>query len=207
MSRKLIGTGITDENGEATITYTGTGAGRLNIVAESGTFTSKPHSVLDCMWYDEGKNETGKHNDIWRTVNSSISRNSNYTTITSSAQWGSAYLTGGQSITAQVDLLADNDIICIEFDAVGTHIVGNQGFNIRWNDGTNHYWGCSNGEGHTKVYISHTEFYVIVEDIVKAHYTNQNIPNAYLQSVASEPNMEVKFANLKIYPVNSIPSF
>lgn len=49
MARRLIGTAVTDSNGEATITYTGTGAGKLNVVAESGTFQSTPYPVTDCI--------------------------------------------------------------------------------------------------------------------------------------------------------------
>lgn len=52
MARKLIGTAVTDENGEATITYTGTGAGKLNIVAESGTFQSEIYGLTDAIFYD-----------------------------------------------------------------------------------------------------------------------------------------------------------
>lgn len=56
MARKLIGTAVTDENGEATITYTGTGAGKLNIVAESGTFVSETYELIDGLFQDVGVN-------------------------------------------------------------------------------------------------------------------------------------------------------
>lgn len=52
MARKLIGTAVTDENGEATITYTGTGAGQVNIVAESGTFSSETYTIHDYWYYN-----------------------------------------------------------------------------------------------------------------------------------------------------------
>ena len=54
MARRLIGTAVTDANGEATITYTGTGAGQLNVVAESGTFQSGTYPVWDTIVYDNG---------------------------------------------------------------------------------------------------------------------------------------------------------
>lgn len=47
MARRLLGTAVTDENGEATIEYTGTGAGELHIVAESGTFSSNVITIDD----------------------------------------------------------------------------------------------------------------------------------------------------------------
>lgn len=58
MARKLIGTAVTDENGEATITYTGTGAGQVNIVAESGAFLTKIYEVEDCYWWEIGNSLT-----------------------------------------------------------------------------------------------------------------------------------------------------
>ena len=63
MARRLIGTAVTDANGEATITYTGTGAGKLDVVAESGTFVSEPYEVLDCTFLDIAT--TGKKNSNW----------------------------------------------------------------------------------------------------------------------------------------------
>lgn len=47
MTRKLLGTAVTDENGEAIIEYTGTGVGKLHIVAESGTFSSNVITIND----------------------------------------------------------------------------------------------------------------------------------------------------------------
>ena len=54
MARRLIGTAVTDANGEATITYTGTGAGKLDVVAESGTFVSETYSIIDASFFDTG---------------------------------------------------------------------------------------------------------------------------------------------------------
>lgn len=72
MARKLIGTGVTDANGEATITYTGTGAGKLNIVAESGTFVSETSTIMDYINYDNGID--GDSSDIWTGATSSLTR-------------------------------------------------------------------------------------------------------------------------------------
>ena len=78
MARKLIGTGVTDENGEATITYTGTGAGKLNIVAESGTFVSETLSVMDTLLYDTG---TDPNHNIWTGSTSNLTRGSEYSRL------------------------------------------------------------------------------------------------------------------------------
>ena len=47
MGKILIGTAITNSNGEATITYTGTGAGELHITAESGKVVSNTITITD----------------------------------------------------------------------------------------------------------------------------------------------------------------
>lgn len=72
MARKLIGTAVTDENGEATITYTGTGAGKLNIVAESGTFLSETYEVVDAIYYDTCTMDTSSRYSVNTSVGNSI---------------------------------------------------------------------------------------------------------------------------------------
>ena len=54
MAKQLIGTAVTNENGVATFTYTGTGAGKLNIVAESGSLVSETYAIIDATYYDDG---------------------------------------------------------------------------------------------------------------------------------------------------------
>ena len=52
MGKRLIGTGTTDENGNVTISYTGTGAGKLQIVAECGSLQSETYEIVDAIYYD-----------------------------------------------------------------------------------------------------------------------------------------------------------
>ena len=69
MARRLIGTGITNSQGVAIMNkdaqgnpitgYTGVGAGRLQIVAESGTLQSETYELYDCMFYDDGVSTSG----------------------------------------------------------------------------------------------------------------------------------------------------
>ena len=42
--RRLIGTGTTDSQGQVAITYTGTGAGKLDVIAECGDLQSETYS-------------------------------------------------------------------------------------------------------------------------------------------------------------------
>ena len=67
MAKRLIGTATTNSQGIATITYTGTGAGKLQFVAESGSLQSEIYELYDCLKVDDGSstyantfgNETG----------------------------------------------------------------------------------------------------------------------------------------------------
>lgn len=52
MAKQLLGTQTTDENGVATFTLTGTGRGKLNLIAESGGLVSQPVIVEDALFYD-----------------------------------------------------------------------------------------------------------------------------------------------------------
>ena len=54
MARRLIGTGTTDSNGKVSVTYTGTGAGKLQIVAESGSLLSEIYEIFDCLFKGSG---------------------------------------------------------------------------------------------------------------------------------------------------------
>ena len=79
MTKKLIGTAITNANGEATLQYTGQGLGNTNITAESGSVESNSLNILDCIKYDINNsintssysmNATASNsNDVLTTVN------------------------------------------------------------------------------------------------------------------------------------------
>ena len=94
MVKKLLGTAITDENGVATFTYTGTGAGKMNIVAESGGFVSETFVVLDTLFYD-GMITGNDNNSSWSKTSCTFQVTDNGTVFTPSANWGNASLPNG----------------------------------------------------------------------------------------------------------------
>lgn len=123
MARKLIGTAVTDENGEATITYTGTGAGKLNIVAESGTFQSEIYAVWDCKYYDNAI--LSDHNDsMWNMSSATFTRLDDYSSLTTGTLW----------------LLNITDDCTIDFEIMQVDgVVGNGLFNIYDNSGLTYF--------------------------------------------------------------------
>jgi len=124
---RFLGYGMTDENGIAkldhdaqgnpiTHSYTGTGAGELDIVASlddnehinDSSIQSEPYETLDCIAIDNAT--LSDHNDIWsNTVQSGVNfeRKEEYTEFSIS-------VTGNKYIPLNTPLNSD---MVIEFDA------------------------------------------------------------------------------------------
>lgn len=185
MARKLIGTGVTDANGEATITYTGTGAGKLNIVAESGTFVSETYSIIDGTFFDEGTSENTKWNgELQRSYGS------NGTTLTSTANWQVLYA-GNPSITFLNPVTVEFDITAITDTP-----------NIR-------FYHNSTGVPHILSQTGHYKF-VIGTDSVKVYKDGVEIQNWLSALVGqnftlawqfSDTTDGLTFKNFVVYPI------
>ena len=111
MAKRLIGTGTTDNNGTATIQYTGTGAGKIDIVAEytdgESIIQSETYSIMDSKWYDFGTDST---NNIW--LNSStmtVTYGDDCATLTETTSG-----TTGVLVTDSNHVIQPNDVF--EFD-------------------------------------------------------------------------------------------
>lgn len=188
MARRLIGTAVTDSNGEATITYTGTGAGKLNVVAESGTFLTKTYSVNDCVFYDKGT--SGTPNPKWRKFSNSstISSTSNGLTLSSGAS-DSEYFTPNPtnvSSSSYADFtIWDN--FCVEFN-----VKGRVGGSASYSSDTQFQLRKTTGT---------TENVVIIDDMIGKHikvtYSNSTM-NIWIDGQAQTPitiggNVMVRF--------------
>lgn len=94
MARILLGTATTDSNGVAVLSdgYTGTGAGKVDIIAETtvdgSTVQSEPYELWDTLVYDSGV--TGRDTTKWSS-SGSPSINTNDTGTTLSATSSSIY--------------------------------------------------------------------------------------------------------------------
>ena len=81
MARRLIGTGTTDSNGRITVSYTGTGAGKLQLVAVNGNLLSETYVLTDCLFYQAGTSEPPTN--TWVLGGFTPSYDANGTTLTS----------------------------------------------------------------------------------------------------------------------------
>lgn len=136
MARKLIGTGVTDANGEATITYTGTGAGKLNIVAESGTFVSETYSVWDYLFYDDGITSPKTANWTNYSDRLTVSVDETGTTLLRDASSGTGYyLTPSAYSTPfaiEFEISAISDRVNCGIDFTDGSVDNNKNFNALW---------------------------------------------------------------------------
>ena len=62
MARRLIGTGTTDSNGKITVSYTGTGAGKLQLVAVNGNLVSETYELYDTIVHETQLTSTKSYN-------------------------------------------------------------------------------------------------------------------------------------------------
>lgn len=110
MAMRKIGEATTDSQGVASYSYTGVGAGLLNLRAKlkDSTLQSKTYSILDCIKKDNGTQSN--HNDMWSTNSTSsliiITRATEYTEF--------AEATTGSNFSNATDGLQEG--CAIEFD-------------------------------------------------------------------------------------------
>ena len=83
MARRLIGTGTTNAQGIApcNATYTGVGAGKLQIIAVSGDLESETYELTDCIFLDVGTSSNYETWGNWTGYEPIITR-TDYTALT-----------------------------------------------------------------------------------------------------------------------------
>lgn len=178
MPRRLIGTGITNSQGIAimnkdsqgqTITgYTGTGAGKIQIIAESGELTSTTHTLTDCYFYDTC---TTNH-DQWLTATPDrleVTNTNTGMTITGTST--SAYTLFANKKGTSTGLYDYDGEFCIEFDVTA---IESSGSTVQIYDGvedtSEHLYQFSLGSvtagSHVKIEYKNNTVKVYVDDTV-----------------------------------------
>lgn len=129
MAERLIGTGTTNANGVASVTYRGNGRGKMDIIAKSGRIQSGTYEVLDCKFFDTGTDNVER----WAYRNATLTKQStpNGAVVTNpNSGFGTIYANIGSSST-WTDLYDFNAPLKIEFKAVAVTGTGS----ILLNDG------------------------------------------------------------------------
>lgn len=140
---------VTDATGNASITYTGVGAGKLIVTASYGTLLQETFVIEDCLFYSDGTSMDSEKWNADSTLN--VSADSTGKSISASGTgWYSALTDTKQQIAWTGDLT-------IEFDVVD--INGTVRFGVV-NNNSNLVWVTPN-IGHYARTVSLTELYRI----------------------------------------------
>lgn len=103
MARRYLGYGYTNAQGIAKLeydaegtpiehSYTGVGAGKIDIVAESSSLQSETYTILDAIFYDHGI--TSDYNNSWENTSSrlTVSRDTSGTLLSNSSGSNGFYI-------------------------------------------------------------------------------------------------------------------
>lgn len=126
MAKRLIGTATTNNNGVATLTYTGTGAGEVDLTAcyyEEDTqrmIESEIYETIDGTFYDTGIRGTDKSNH-WFLNRANVTINSDDTGTTISENNESSYSIAIPNLTSNPTLNGSYVFeapFCVEYDLI-----------------------------------------------------------------------------------------
>lgn len=197
--RRLIGTGTTDSQGQVAITYTGTGAGKLDVIAECGDLQSETYTLYDVLFKDIGTDT--EYTDWTSLINMDIARTTeSVLTPTDSTVSGAAYLT-----------ISDYTVpFNIEFD-FNLSFTGNasygimsirQGSTSKAAVSPNALGLTSDKYSHIKLTVTSTELKINVDGTDKTPISHDGVFNRfYIWQNGNVLWQSIKYKNFIIYPI------
>ena len=203
---RLIGSGTTDANGRVSITYTGTGAGKLQIFAlrddlSTGALTSDTLDLWDLLFYDSGFESSESLTTKW-TLGSKVTRTSddNGTKLTvNGAGLSTFYQYTNTTFTGDFEC-----VVYVEHDAndIGVRLgvisgstrgyrlfYGSQYLKLRRENGVTTYYSSNDGETWTQANAQGTE---------PSSSTVSVFIGIYNQS---STDVSLIYHDLKVYPI------
>lgn len=209
-----IGSAVTDANGVASVTYTGVGAGNLNVQAKTidGRLQSETYGVLDCLMRDGGV--TGDKNITdWANLglSSSITFNENVTSDGTVLEYSS---TGGErNLRRYVNKLITGDfeiLITVKSRNPSSEILRlylmdsntspSQTKRWRINNDTFTDYKITRNEGTITCYRKVNDEWVTVSS-ESGNLTSEDCYFAFQFYTTSATTRELTYKNLQIYPV------
>ena len=126
MTKRLLGTVTTDSQGKATLEYTGTGAGKLQLTAEKGNLVSETYELTDAQFISDGNLNCSANGQV--TINNDtytlgLIDTSNYgfvyysTSNVGSNKW--IWLSEGN--TTEFEILGKTGTVSLRFDGSMTN--------------------------------------------------------------------------------------
>lgn len=196
-------TGITNNNGLASIEYFGNGIGQTNFTVKCGNFVSQPYIVYDCLKYDD--ESKAYENSIWTKGNNSS--NANFIRQTGYTEFSE--ITTGTDIVLYT--LIDHSV-AIEFDVqlVGTDYaqsLGALGQSQNANTRANIILPQSIRDGnwhHIKITFTNGTGTIAFDNGSASALTINNYDstlNMYFRFVTNNGITGINFKNWKCYPI------
>ena len=187
MATRLIGSGTTDSQGKININYTGTGAGKLQLIAKQGNLVSEPYVLIDGLFKDFG-------NTDWTSI-------SNITRTTSS---GEITLTPTDTFCTQYQTIPEDGTV-FEFDVCITYSEATNFISFR-SGSTNKVaftqgnLGLSTGVwSHVKLVIDGETVTPTVDGVEKTSKTWDSTVTRFYFVLDNNKNTNLKYKNFVIY--------
>ena len=209
---RYLGYGVTDSNGVAkldhdangdplTHSYTGVGAGEIDVVASldnpvsSGSIVSGTFNVWDTQWYDKALDGKGNHNDNYNSI-TNLTRASDGTTFSMPSAWTQLMpkINNSTNISISDDLYVEFTVLALD----------NQGGQVRFTvyDGSNRVTVLS-ATGHYKAVL--TDDIKIYKDDNPTPINTLELSKSlgYVQLIFTNSiaNASMKFKDYMIYPI------
>ena len=211
MARRLIGTATTNSQGIATIEYTGTGAGKLQIIATSGDLTSETYQLTDALFLDNGTSETtitGTVNEHWYTrsgvASGTVTAGTTGTLIDGTNGQHAIYsYPSDETVTSLATARVYTAPYKGEFDLVnvtGTCYVAQNGTNGDQNRTIIDQIGAEDGD-HISFWNDGTKLYYQVNDETPTTYTPSSTNTTCAVGLRVASGGKLTFKNFMIYPI------
>lgn len=172
MVRRLIGSNTTNSSGVATINYTGTGSGKVKIIAESGNLVSEPYTFYDAKYKDMGTSSDHTTTN-WSTTTMDVDWTTDPTCTTLTALDSSVFSSRYNNIASYT-----SRPLTIEFDCSMTYIDADQfGVGMSLRIGASSTGGASWSAG--QVAMSSGEWYhitIVLNETTATLQVNNNTP-------------------------------
>ena len=199
MARRLIGTGTTDANGKVSISYEGEGAGKLQIVAESGSLLSETYEIIDATFYD--KAIEGSKNTNWNNYNNRITveTDNTGTTLTNTNSSNGYCFANGSDPFVFTDYCCEFDVLAINGAVKWYHQDNNSNQDLFRID--NYY---SSGTVHFKLECQDGSLKVYTDGTLRTTVTN-TVTGPFEVAIRIDANVSdprsIKYKEFIIYPI------
>ena len=206
MAKRLIGTATTNNNGVATLTYTGTGAGEVDLTAcyyeedTSSIIQSETFAITDALFYCQGT--TGNVNSNWVAETGLTSNPDAEGNLLSNSTTGGKYYASNLPNSSTSELKDFTAPLCIEFNCIST-----TGARIYLNSST----GGSNidrnitsyitGNNEVKMIVRENDYDLIIDGDVKLSNVSHSLVALFGIRFVVNSNCSLKYKDFRIYPI------